>query len=254
MYYWKEIAMNIKQVRDLTIIDFDESRYLGIACDSCGGIGLKECDVVKASPQLVAYQTGKVVLAELMSMGFTPMIMADGLAVEMNDTGKQLIEGFNEVISKLKTAKVHLTGSTEENIKTVQTSLGITCIGMCDKDKLKYKKTQKNDICLLIGLPLVGNDVVNNPDKILDIDDYEKLYLSEYIKEMLPVGSRGTAAELNDLCNYNNLKINFEDTIDVDLNHSGGPSCCCIVTTDAQYVDAIRNLTNKPSFLIGTFY
>lgn len=246
--------MNIKQIRDLTVIDFDETRYLGIACDSCGGIGLKEHDMVKASPQLVAYQTGKVVLAELMSMGFTPMIMADGLAVEMNDTGKQLIEGFNEVLSKLKTTKVHLTGSTEENIKTVQTSMGVTCIGMCEKNKLKYKKSEKGDVCLLIGLPLVGNDVVNNPDKILDIDDFEKLYLCDYIKEMLPVGSRGTSAELKDLCDYNNLNIILEHNINVDLNHSGGPSCSCIITTDEKHVVIVKDLVNKPVNFIGTFY
>lgn len=246
--------MNIKQIRDLTVIDFDETRYLGVSCDSCGGIGLKEHDFVKATPQLVAYHTGKVVLAELMSMGFAPMILADGLAVEMNDTGKQLMEGFNEVLSKLKTTKVHLTGSTEENIKTVQTSMGVTCIGICDKDKLKYKKTVKGNVCLLIGLPLVGNDVVNNPDKILDIDDFEKLYLCDYIKEMLPVGSRGTAAELNDLCEYNNLKIKLNEIISIDLKHSGGPSCSCLVTVDEKYVDIIKNSVNKPVNFIGTFY
>lgn len=245
--------MNIKQIRDLTVIDFDENRYLGLACDSCGGIGLKEQDFVKAAPQLVAYHTGKVVLAELMSMGFTPMILADGLAVEMNDTGKQLIEGFNEVIAKLKTTKVHLTGSTEENIKTVQTSMGVTCIGICNKDKLKYKKTVKNDVCMLIGLPLVGNDVVNNPDKILDIDDFEKLYLCDYINEMLPVGSRGTAAELKDLCEYNMINIMLDNDISVDLEHSGGPSCSCLVTTDEKYVDVIRSLVNKPVEIIGRF-
>lgn len=246
--------MNIKQIRDLTVIDFDENRYLGIACDSCGGIGLKEHDVVKATPKLTAYHTGKVVLAELMAMGFTPMIIADGLAVEMNDTGRRLIEGFNEVISKLKSTKVHLTGSTEENIKTVQTSMGVTCIGICDKNKLKYKKTERNDICMLIGLPLVGNDVVNNPDKILDIDDFETLYLCDYIKEMLPVGSRGTKAELEDLCEYNNLKIKYDENISVDLKHSGGPSCSCLITADEKYVDIIISLVNKPVTFIGSFY
>ncbi len=246
--------MNIKQIRDLTIIDFDANRYIGIACDSCGGIGLKEQDVIKAPPQLTAYQTGKVVLAELMCMGFTPMIMADGLAVEMNNTGKQLIEGFNEVLSKLKTIKVHLTGSTEENIKTVQTAMGITCIGICDKDKLKYMKTEKNNVCLLIGLPFVGSDVINNPDKILDIDDYEQLYLCNYINEMLPIGSRGISSELNDLCEYNNLKVKYEDILAVDLKKSGGPSCSCIVTIEGKYVDIIKSLINKPIEVIGRFY
>ncbi|MDW5299613.1 MAG: selenophosphate synthase [Sedimentibacter sp.] len=245
--------MEIKQIRDLTVISIDENRYLGIACDSCGGIGCKEHDVVKASPQLTAYQTGKVVLAELMSMGFTPMIMADGLAVEMNDTGKQLIEGFQEVLSKLST-KVHLTGSTEENIKTVQTSMGVTCIGICDKNKLKYKKTAENDVCMLLGLPLVGNDVVNNPEKILDVDDFETLYLCDFIKEIVPVGSRGTAAELEELCEYNQLNFKFKNNISVNLKNSGGPSCCCLITLEDNNIRMVSGLVNKPVEIIGTFY
>lgn len=246
--------MDIKQIRDITVISFDENRYLGIACDSCGGIGLKEHDVVKATPQITAYQTGKVVLAELMSLGFKPVIMADGLAVEMNDTGRQLIEGFNEVLSKLKTTKVHLTGSTEENIKTVQTSLGVTCIGVCDRDELKYKKTVKGDVCLIIGTPLVGNEVLNNPDKILDIDDFEKLYLCDHIKEILPVGSRGAEAELNDLCSYNNLSIKLNNDINTDLKKSGGPSCSALVTIEERYIDIINALVDKPVEILGSFY
>lgn len=246
--------MDIKQIRDITVISFDENKYLGIACDSCGGIGLKEQDVVKVEPEITAYHTGKVVLAELMSLGFKPMIMADGLAVEMNDTGKKLIDGFNEVLSKLKTSKVHLTGSTEENIKTVQTSMGVTCIGVCDKDKLKYKKTNKNDICLLIGMPLVGNEVLNNSDKVMDIDDFEMLYLCDSIKEILPVGSRGVLAELNDLCEYNELKFNFNEGVHIDLKKSGGPSCSALITIEEKHIGIITTLINKPINILGKFY
>lgn len=246
--------MEIKQLRDLTLLSIDDKRYLGIACDSCGAIGYKEHDVVKASPQITAYQTAKVVLGELMSMGFTPLVLADGLAVEMDDTGKLLIEGFNKALSKLKTCKVHLTGSTEENMKTVQTSMGVTGVGICDKDKLKYKKTYKNDICILVGIPLIGNDVVNNPDKILDITDFESLYLCDVIKEILPIGSRGILSELNDLCEYNNINFKYDDNITIDLKKSGGPSSCCIITTNKTNMDIIKTLTDKPVQLLGFFY
>jgi len=246
--------MEIRQLRDLTLVSIDEKRYMGISCDSCGAIGIKEHDVVKASPQITAYQTAKVVLAELMSMGFTPLVLADGLAVEMNDTGKQLIEGFNEALSKLKTCKVHLTGSTEENMKTVQTSMGVTGIGICDKDKLKYKKTYKNDICMLVGIPLVGNDVINNPDKILDITDFESLYLCDEIKEILPIGSRGISSELKGLCEYSNLSFKYDDNISVDINKSGGPSTCAIITINITNMEIIKTLTSRPIELLGSFY
>lgn len=244
--------MEIRQIRDITIIDYDHKSYLGIACDSCGGIGYKEHDLVKASPQLTAYHTGKVVLAELMSMGFTPFILADGLAVEMNDTGRQLIEGFNEVLSKLS-FNVHLTGSTEENIKTVQTSMGVTCIGFCSKDKLKFKKTKTGDICLLVGLPMVGNEVLQNPDKILDIDDFEKLFLCDYINEMLPIGSRGIECELNDLLKDNKLKFEYESSISIDLKKSGGPSTSCLVTLRMENLGIIKGIIKKPINVIGSF-
>ena len=245
--------MDIRQIRDITIINFDEYKYLGIACDSCGGIGLKEYDAVKASPQITAYQTGKVVLAELLSMGFKPLILANGLAVEMNDTGSQLIEGFNEVLSKLS-FNVHLTGSTEENIKTVQTSLGITGIGVCKKENLKYRKASKGDICILAGLPMVGNEVVNNHEKILDIDDYEKMHLCKFIKEMLPVGSKGIETELNELLYSNNLTLKYTDNIAVDLKKSGGPSCSCIIVLEEQNLNYIKDIINKPLTYIGEFY
>jgi len=244
--------MEIRQIRDITIIDYDHKSYLGIACDSCGGIGYKEHDLVKASPQLTAYHTGKVVLAELMSMGFTPFILADGLAVEMNNTGRQLIEGFNEVLSKLS-FNVHLTGSTEENIKTVQTSMGVTCIGFCSKDKLKFKRTKTGDICLLVGLPMVGNEVLQNPDKILDIDDFEKLFLCDYINEMLPIGSRGIECELNDLLKDNKLKFEYESSISIDLKKSGGPSTSCLVTLRMENLGIIKGIIKKPINVIGSF-
>jgi hypothetical protein len=246
--------MEIKQVRDLTILSIDENRYMGISCDSCGAIGNKEYDVVKAPPNIVAYQTAKVALAELLSMGFTPIVLSDGLAVEMNDTGKELIKGFDKALSMLKTCKVHMTGSTEENMKTVQTSMGVTCIGLCDKDKLKYKKTNSTDICILLGLPLVGNEVVNNPEKILDISDYENLYLCSFIHEILPIGSRGIFSELNGLSKYNNLNFKYNDNISVDITKSAGPSCCCLVSVDSNDIENISKLTNKPVEILGSFY
>lgn len=246
--------MEIKQIRDLTVISIDENRYIGIACDSCGGIGNKEHDIVKATPKIVASQTAKVVIAELLCMGFTPLVLSDGLAVEMNNTGRELIDGFDSALSTLKSCKVHLTGSTEENMKTVQTSMGVTGIGICDKDKLKYKKTSATNIGILIGLPLVGDQVVNNPDKIMELSDFETLYLNEFINEILPIGSRGIKCELDDLCKYNNLEFKYKDDITVDLKISGGPSTCCIITINKSDIDRAELLLNKPTHILGYFF
>lgn len=246
--------MIIKQIRDITIIDIDENRYLGISCDSCGGIGEKDHDEVKAPTVIVGEQTAKVVLAELLSMGFEPLVLSDGLAVEMNDTGKKIIEGFTNTINLLKHSKVHLTGSTEENIKTVQTSIGTTGIGIVEKKKLKYKKTSNGDCCVALGLPLVGYEVLKNPDKILSISDFEIISRLDYVKEIIPVGSKGAAYEINQLCECNNLAIEFLEDINFDLNHSGGPSCSCILSIQSNDVSKLREIINKPFKILGVFH
>jgi selenophosphate synthase len=155
-------------------------------------------------------------------------------------------------LSKLSFS-VHLTGSTEENIKTVQTSMGVTCIGFCNKNKLKFNKTKSGDICLLVGLPMVGKEVLQNADKILDMDDFEKLFNCDFIKEMLPVGSRGIECELNDLLKDNKLNFKYEKSISIDLIKSGGPSTSCIVTLSSENFDKIKSIIKKPLNLIGSF-
>lgn len=245
--------MIIKQIRDITLIDIDENRYLGISCDSCGGIGEKEHDMVKAPTVIVGEQTAKVVLAELLSMGFEPLVLSDGLAVEMNDTGKKIIEGFNNAVNMLKHSKVHLTGSTEENMKTVQTSIGTTGIGIVDKNKLKYQKTNKDDICVLIGTPLVGYEVLQNPDKILSIADFEVLSQTEYIKEIIPIGSKGASYEIGIMCENNNLSLFYYDNIKIDLNKSGGPSCSCILSIEENNLNLLKELIDKPIEILGKF-
>ncbi len=243
----------IKQLRDITIIDIDENRFLGISCDSCGGVGEKEHDYVAAPAVVVGEQTAKVALAELLCMGFTPMVLSDGLCVEMEDTGRKIIEGFNKTIGMLRHSNVHLTGSTEENMKTVQTSIGVTGIGIIEKSKIKYKKTQNGDFCVLLGVPLVGLDVINNPDKILSISDYEILSQLDFVKEILPVGSKGIDFEINLLCECNDLKLNKNRNISADLTTSGGPSCCCVLSIEKDHLDKLEALIDKPIETLGVF-
>jgi len=88
----------------------------------------------------------------------------------------------------------------------------------------------------------------------MDVSDYENLYLCDFVKEILPVGSRGIASELNDLCNYNNLSFNYIDNISVDTNQSAGPSCCCLITLDSMNVKKIEKLINKPVEILGSFH
>ncbi len=245
--------MKIQTVRDITLILIDEERYIAVSCDSCGGIGEKEKDVVKVSAQIAGEQTAKTVLSEIISIGAEPLMLSDGLAVEMEDTGRKIIEGIKNTINMLSKSSIHLTGSTEDNMKTVQTGMGITAIGMVEKANLKYNITNSSDLAVIIGEPLVGYDVVNNPDKVLDISDYEKIRGYSYIKEMIPIGSKGIGHEVNELCKYNNLSFNYKEKLDTNINKSAGPACCCVVTIEEKNYNKLKEEVKKPVEILGSF-
>jgi selenophosphate synthetase-related protein len=186
-------------------------------------------------------------------MGFEPMLLSDGLSVEMEDTGKKIIEGFQKSINQLKHSKVHLTGSTEENMKTVQTSIGVTGIGIVSKDKLKYKKSSAGDLCVAIGLPLVGYEVLHNLDKVMSVEDFEKIGRLDYINEIIPVGSKGAGYEISELCSCNNLKIKYKEDLSYNINCSGGPSCSCVLSIKEKDFDLLKVQIDKPIEILGTF-
>ena len=245
--------MKIQTVRDITLILIDEEKYIVVGCDSCGGIGEKEGDTVKVPAKLVGKETAKTVLAELISIGAQPLILSDGLAVEMQDTGKKIIEGIKSTINMLNKCNIHLTGSTEDNIKTVQTGIGLTAIGIVEKVNLKYNITNSKDLAVIIGKPLVGYEVVNNPDKVLDISDYEKIRKYSYIKEMIPVGSKGIEHEINEICKYSNLSFKYNKQLETDINKSAGPACCCVVTIKENDYNKLKAAVKKPVEILGSF-
>jgi hydrogenase maturation factor HypE len=61
--------------RDVDIVTLPNKDILVIACDSCGGIGLKDQDVVKAPPFIVGKYTARVCLMEVFAVGAMPAAM-----------------------------------------------------------------------------------------------------------------------------------------------------------------------------------
>lgn len=246
--------MKIKQIRDITLVHINEDTIMGVSVDSCGGIGEKINDTIYAPTKLVGSQTAKVLLAELISMGFQPKIISDGIANEMNDTGEKIISGIKETLSKLKNSDIHITGSTEENAITNQTAIGTTCIGFAKPEQLKYKCSLNGDMIALAGMLAVGPEVVNNPDKILQIEDFEYLSEKPFIHQIVPVGSKGAEYEADILCMENNMTFCKLDSSSVDFHKSGGPSCAAILSfaeKDKKKIVEIFDKLNKSLRVIG---
>lgn len=247
--------MKITKYRDLTLIDINEEQLLVISCDSSGGIGDKENDIVKVPPEVVGYHAAQVALMEILSFGAKPITIVDTLSVEMESTGYRIIEGIKEALEPLKFDTSNLiTGSTEENIPVTQTGMGITIVGIIDKNKWNKPSTISGLLAVVVGLPKVGDEVVqDNKKNIMDIAKLLELKEKEYIKEILPIGSKGILYELKEMAKTNNISFELENDINIDIKKSGGPSTCVIISMEEDKYEMFKNDFSIPVNKIGKF-
>lgn len=240
--------MNISRYRDLTILD-DCGKKLVLACDSCGAIGPKELDVVKVDGRVLGRFICRVVLMELISVGAKPITIINTLSVEMNPTGKEIIAGIIEEISQigLDTTNV-LNGSTEENVPVKQTGIGITGIGQGIK---LYCQSWKDDIVFCVGIPKVGNELRLGDPEISDLLVVQKLRELVEVHEIVPVGSKGIAYELEELLNRNKLSLDSEKT-NLNIQKSAGPGTCIIFTANPIFVKKVYNILSQPINILGS--
>lgn len=247
--------MKIKKHRDLTLIDINEKQFLVISCDSLGGIGDKEHDMVKTSPEVSGYFTTQVALMELLAFGAKPITIVNTLSVEMEDTGRRIIEGIEKALEPLDFDISNLvTGSTEENIPVTTTGMGMTIIGIVNKDNWEKPITYPGLIAAVVGLPKVGNEVLADKGKtIMDIPKLLKLKEKEYIKEILPIGSKGILYELGEMARTNNIEFELEEDINIDLKKTGGPSTCVVVSMEEDKYEELKEEFSIPVNKIGKF-
>jgi selenophosphate synthetase-related protein len=234
--------MNIKRVRDLTVVELNDDQSIVIACDSCGGIGLKEGDSLKVSPFFTGKLTARVALFEVICSGAKVITLADSVCNEMNPTGNEIIKGIKEELKCAGIDDIVLTGSTEENILTVSTALGITVVGIVPSKELKVNKVKNGAIIISIGIPKVGNEVkLEYDNEIASYDLIKRLLFEERVLEIVPVGSKGILYEAKALSENNGFVFKQKDNILVDIKKSAGPSTVIIAAIEEDYSHLIES-------------
>ena len=243
-----------RHIRDLTILDISPDIMLVVACDSDGGIGSKEQDLVQVPGQILGRFAVRVPLMEMLAAGAIPAVVVDTLAVEMEPSGRAIIEGVREelALAGLDADKV-LTGSTEDNVPTVQTGIGVVVIGFVSATDFKPGSSQNGDIVVCIGKPKSA------PDDEVDLDDPEisdtvcirTLAELDYIHDILPVGSKGIIHEQSELAECADLTILPESNPGIDIHKSAGPSTCVLASLPASQLTDLRIAVGQPVFAIG---
>lgn len=223
-----------------------------IACDSAGGIGPKTGDQIKVSGEIIGKFTTRVALMEVLAVGAKPISIINTLSVEYNPTGKEIIKGIKGELAQVGLDEtILINGSTEENIQTGQTGLGVTVIGIADQDKLLLASSQNNDLLLAIGLPLVGEEVLAKGDLCADLADIKKLLAIEGVHEIIPVGSKGIAYEADLLARMSGLICRYQKDLALALDKSAGPSTTILTSVSRAGLEQIEWEIKKPLTVIA---
>lgn len=234
--------------RDVSFMKLDNETFLAVSCDSSGAIGNKENDIIKVPPYIVGRFTTRVTIMELLAVGATPRALTAAICSEPEPTGEGILSGVYDELKYID--RIPITISTEKNIPTSQTGLGITAIGTVEKNQVRVNKTRTDDKLFCIGVPKVGNEVFVDDPEIADITAVKKLCRIPYLHDIIPVGSKGIKGEVDMLTSFLGLQIKWADNIKLDISKTAGPSTCVIATSPKVLKIDIK----QPISFLGTFY
>jgi hypothetical protein len=210
--------------RDVEIIPLNDDEELIIACDNSGAIGMKPMDEVTTSYETVSYYCFRVAWMECVAAGAVPFsVMIQNFCGD--EAWPLLVKGINQGIREMGSQELPITGSTESNFTLLQSAISVTILGRRQKKK-EHLLTLTNQLNVaVIGSPLIGNEVIDQKDKIAPMSLFQWFCEQEGVLAIIPVGSKGILAEFDQM--FIDQSLQFESKI--DMKKSAGPSTCFIV-------------------------
>jgi hypothetical protein len=204
--------------RDILITPLGEDIKLITATDCSGAVGENRLDIVNVPNEILAYFTARVAFMEVMSVDAKPVFYT--VSNFINDGYEHIHKGIKALLNELDIKDIQHITSSETNFEMVQSALGISVSGILNKE-ISDCTDSLSFAC--VGWPLVGNEVVENPEKILSASMFARLANDEKAVQILPVGSKGIAYKLKEV-----FDITAQSS-KVDLYKSAGPSTCVIL-------------------------
>jgi hypothetical protein len=238
-----------RRVRDLSVLSIAPGLLLVVACDSNGGIGPKERDTIVTSGYELGRLAARVPLEEMIACGATPTLLIDTLSVEREPTGAAIIAGVRDEMRDAGMDPSHaLNGSTEDNVVTVATGVGIVVLGLAAEDRFRPGRVRAGDALLCVGVPKSAPRyaVVSDDPDILRPSALRHLAALDVVGDILPVGSRGVTAEARDLAAFAGMTFVAHPSPAIDVIASGGPGTCCLVAVPVDEVAHVRALPGLP--------
>lgn len=251
---------------DVVVVSYPGLGRLAVACDSLGAIGPKPADAVPASGYVVGRFTCRVPLMELVALGAEPFLVVAALAVEPDPTGADIMRGVRDELAAggLDPAGAVLA-SSEKNVPTAQTGVGITVLGRLpsadsagDESGLRWGRSRPGDAVIAVGLPRVGASVTLDDPSLADLPTLRLALGYAMTGDAVPVGSRGIRAEAVGLAARTpaerRLWFSAAPAPGLDLDASAGPSTTFLVTVPPTDIGTFwRHVgpSGRPCTLVG---
>ena len=210
-----------------------EVNGLVVSIDNSGCIGTKEHDIVHVPNEITAYFTARTAILEQLCAGAVPvqLLMAN---FSGDDVWTEYEQGFKKAFSEMGQEMPPLMGSSETNFQSLQSAVSLTLLG-----KKQFARNTNHCKFYVVGEPLVGNDVIENPHKIAQLDELYEGLVNGKIQAIWPTGSKGIGAEIIRFAGENY-------TADLDLTASAGPSCAVLVAVKKEYVELFKTNMTAP--------
>jgi len=237
------VFLGSRQVRDLTVIDLVGEFLLVFAVDSDGGIGPKPADVVTTTGYACGRFGTRVPLMEILASGAFPIAAFDALSVERVPLGEEIIRGVRDELRSVGfPPEFPVSGSTEDNVPTQQTGMGVVIIGLVEKSEFRPGSSMRGDHMFCVGIPKSGpaDEVrLEDPD-IASATTIAEVLTLKGVHDILPVGSRGLLFEATELADTAGLRFVADVQCPLDLHRSGGPTSSTRTPNHSSRAMAIR--------------
>ncbi|MFW5789979.1 MAG: hypothetical protein ACOCWE_01870 [Bacillota bacterium] len=225
-----------------------KNEFILTSIDIASGIGILKEDKFFVEAETIAYFTTRVAMLDLMAAGGEPVIISFATSLA-NNYYDDIEAGILKLLSEWSLdMNLKITGSTEDNFKSKQTSISIMITGIAIKDKLRWLQAEREDNLFIIGEPLVGEKVLSQRDKVISAEVFQLLMKDKSTKNIIPIGSGGAIQRIKNILNKTGLKYK---SLNNELeNISAGPATAVLLISNASF-DYYRDKIDIPITYLG---
>ncbi|MGE7024097.1 hypothetical protein [Solibacillus cecembensis] len=205
-----------------------------VTIDNSGCIGEKSHDEVQVPHQMTGYFTARTAILEQWCAWAMPiqLVVAN---FSGDDAWQPYINGFQQVFSEINEPMPPITGSSETNFQALQSAVSLTMLG-----EKAFVSNDTNCRYFVVGEPLVGEEVVNNPKKIAALGELYTGLKEGIIQALWPTGSKGIGIEIERFTGSDTYEINLP------LQKSAGPSCAVLAAVNEQNIPRFFEIMTAP--------